>query len=256
MVVYLDGIMGLNFLVDLLLLLGVNRLSGFPPGVGRATLGAAVGGGYAGLCLVPGFRFLGSVLWRVASLGVMSMAAFGMSRSAIRRGLLFVILSMALGGLAVSFNAGQFWGLTCCAAVLSLLCTFCFSSNGGKHRILNATLSHGDRTVRLQVLRDTGNTLRDPVTGEPVLIADSSVGEQLVGIHREWFHDPVAAVEAHPGLGLRLIPYRAVGINGFLLGLRCDSIRVGNQDGGHMVAFSPDGFTKGEYQGLSGGQYE
>lgn len=62
MVVYLDGVMGLNFLVDWLLLLGVNRMSGFPPGVGRTAAAAAMGGGYAGMCMVPGFAFLGSAL--------------------------------------------------------------------------------------------------------------------------------------------------------------------------------------------------
>ena len=40
MVVYLDGIMGLNFLVDWLLLLGVNRISGFPPGFGTCHPGS------------------------------------------------------------------------------------------------------------------------------------------------------------------------------------------------------------------------
>ena len=45
MVIYLDAFMGLNFLVDLCLLLGVNRLAGHPPGLFRAAAAAALGGG-------------------------------------------------------------------------------------------------------------------------------------------------------------------------------------------------------------------
>ena len=84
MVVYLDGVIGLNFLVDWCLLLGVNRLAGYRGGVGRAAAGAALGGGYAGMCIVPSFSFLSSTIWRVVSLGLMSAAAFGMNREALR----------------------------------------------------------------------------------------------------------------------------------------------------------------------------
>ena len=43
MVVYLDLVMGLNFGVDFLLLLGTNHLAGFPPGYGRTAAAAALG---------------------------------------------------------------------------------------------------------------------------------------------------------------------------------------------------------------------
>ena len=58
MTVYLDLVMVLNFLVDFLLLLGTNRLSGFPPGIWRCGAGALVGAVYSGACLLPGFRLI------------------------------------------------------------------------------------------------------------------------------------------------------------------------------------------------------
>ena len=60
MAVYLDLVMLLNFLVDYLLLLGTNRLSGSPMTPGRCALAAVLGSVYAGACLLPGFRFLGN----------------------------------------------------------------------------------------------------------------------------------------------------------------------------------------------------
>ena len=56
-VFFLDAFVGLNFLVDLCLLLGVTRLSGHPPGMGRAAAAAALGGGYAGPACCRGLGF-------------------------------------------------------------------------------------------------------------------------------------------------------------------------------------------------------
>ena len=128
MTVYLDMVMVLNFLVDLLLLLGTNRLAGFPMGLGRCVLAAAYGGVYSGVCLLPRFSFLGNSLWRVVSLGAMALLAFGMNTSALRRGGIFVILSMALGGIALSMGTNDFLPLLGCGIVLLGLChTFAIS---------------------------------------------------------------------------------------------------------------------------------
>ena len=253
MVVYLDGVIGLNFLIDLLILLGVNRLAGYPPGLGRAAAAAAVGGGYAGICLVPGFTFLASGLWRGISLGVMSLAAFGIQSSAWSRGVLFVLLSMALGGLALSFDTGHFLGLVGCAGALVLLCRMGFRGKAGR-KLLPVRIRRGDREISLLALRDTGNTLRDPVTGEAVLVVDRSVGEKLLGLREAELADPVGAIGNLPGA--RLIPYHAVGNAGsFLLAVRCDRVEVDGKRTGGLVAFAPERFGTGEYQGLAGGQY-
>ena len=104
MTVYLDLVVLLNFLVDGLLLMGANRLTGYPAGWRRCALAAAVGGVYAGACMLPACRFLGNTLWRIVSLVSMAVIAFGWNFSALRRGTIFVLLSMALGGLASSMG--------------------------------------------------------------------------------------------------------------------------------------------------------
>ena len=175
MVVYLDAFMGLNFLVDLCLLLGVNRLSGHPPGFPRAAAAAALGGGYAGMCLVPGFSFLGNGFWRGVSLGLMGWTAYGADRSGWRRSVLFVLLSMALGGIAVCFHAGG-GGLALCAAVLGLLGRIGLKSFGKE--LVAVTVTYRGRTEQVMALVDTGNSLRDPITGESVTVFSLRIGER------------------------------------------------------------------------------
>lgn len=255
MVVYLDGVMALNFLVDLLLLLGVNRLSGHPLEVGRAAAGAMVGGSYAGACMVPALTFLSSGLWKGVSLGLISMTAFGLNRSALRRGVLFVLLSMAMGGLVVSFDTGNFLGIVLCAVCLALLCQMGFQGKAVPRQLVNVTIRRAGKEVKLLALRDTGNTLRDPVTGQPVLVAGPETAWELAGLSPDELSDPVGTLAAVPIPGLRLIPYHAVGsANGMLLALHCDSVMIGKESGGELVAFSPQSFPDGEYQALTGGQ--
>lgn len=257
MVVYLDGVIGLNFLVDFMLLLGVNRLSGYPCGVCRTAAAAMVGGGYAGACMIPAMTFLSSGLWRGVSLGLVSVTAFGMNRSAVRRGVLFVLLSMALGGLVMCFDTGNFLGLVFCAAGLALLCRIGFQGKTAPRQILNVTIRHMGKEISLLALRDTGNTLRDPVTGEQVLVAGPEAAHTLVGLTRQQLADPVNTLSNGRISGLRLIPYHAVGSpEGMLLALRCDSVKIGKSRASTLVAFAPQSFPGGEYQALTGGQYE
>ena len=247
MVVYLDAFVGLNFLVDLCLLLGVNRLAGHPPGVRRAAAAAALGGGYAGACLLPGFRFLASGLWRMVSLGLMGWTAFGADRSGWTRSVLFILLSMALGGLALSLNTGGM-GLPLCAGGLALLCRMGLRTRG--RELVPLSVTYAGRTVRVLALRDTGNTLVDPITGETVTVLAPDLGEKL-GIPASALRDPAGAMVP----GLRLIPARTVGGGGLLAAVRCEKVAIGGRPGGTIVAFARENFGNGEYQALIGGNY-
>ena len=254
MVIYLDGFMGLNFLVDWLLLLGVNRLCGNPPGSGRTAAAAALGGGYAGACLLPGCGFLAGSLWRWASLGVMSLVAFGMSRSALRRGRLFVLLSMALGGLAISARTNCPWGLIGCAGALTALCHLGFHGRADAPEQIPMVLERNGRRVALTALRDTGNLLRDPITGESVLVADAEIGDRLLGLSPEELGHPVETMQARPELRLRLLRYATAGSEGgFLLALRCRQVTKAGKTVHRTVAFSPVRLGDGTYQALTGG---
>lgn len=248
MAVYLDLAILLNFLVDFLLLLGTNRLTGFPAGAKRAALAAALGAVYSGACLLPGFRFLGSTLWRLVSLGLMASIAFGWNQSAWKRSGIFLLLSMALGGIALGFGQGGFGMLILGAAGVWLLCRIGFGGTVGQEYV-PIQVTCGGRSLNLIALRDTGNTLRDPITGERVLILSPDAAQTLWGLTDENLRRPMETILTHPGF--RLIPYRAVGQPGsMLLGIRADVV-IGGKRQRSVVAFAPERIGRGEcYQAL------
>jgi stage II sporulation protein GA (sporulation sigma-E factor processing peptidase) len=245
----------LNFLVDFLLLMGTNRLSGFPPGLTRCAYGALLGSVYSGACLLPGFRFLGNCLWRIVSLALMGMAAFGCSRSSMKRTGVFLLLSMALGGLVLSLGRNDFGALTLAALLCFGLCRVCFGNTIGSREYVPLTLTYEGKWASLIALRDSGNTLRDPITGQQVLVVTGSVGQRLTGLTEHQLRHPLETLAQKPIAGLRLIPYKAVGTGGgFLLGLRMEQVQIGNHTMDAVVAFAPEDFGRGEvYQALTGG---
>lgn len=255
MAVYLDLVLILNYLVDFLLLLGTNRLSGFPPGCGRCAAAAGLGALYSGCCLLPGFSFLGNILWRGVSLGGMVILAFGCNRSAVKRGGVFVLLSMALGGIALNFGRGDFMALVLCGILMWLLCHISFGDTVGGREYIPVTLSYGEKTVSVIALRDSGNTLRDPITGQQVMVLSAEAAMQLTGLTGRQLSAPLETLAQRPIPGLRLIPYSAVGSTGsMLLALRLENVKIGSRMQSAIVAFAPGGLGRGEvYQALTGG---
>ncbi len=255
MTVYMDVAVLLNFLVDFLLLLGTNRLCGYPPGWGRAAVAAGVGSLYAGACLLLPMRFLANALWRCVSLVIISCIAFGISKSALRRGVVFVLLSMALGGIAMGIGNGGFWAIAAAALGVCVLCAVGFRETIGSVSYVPVELSYGGKSVCLTALQDTGNTLRDPVTGRQVLVVEADVARKLFGLTQQQLRAPVKTMTQAQLPGLRLIPYRTVGQPAaLLLALRLGSVKIGKWTGSTLVAFAPDELSReGAYQALTGG---
>ena len=252
---YLDLVVLLNFMVDFLLLLGTNRLSGFPSNWKRLFPASALGGIYAGGCMLPGFRFLGNFLWRVVFLAGIAVIAFGWNRSAVKRCAVFVLLSMALGGISLCLGSANMPALMLAAGGMWLLCRLSFGSSVGAQEYVPIQLTYGEDTMNIIALRDSGNTLRDPISGEQVMVVSGEVAEKLIGLTAEQLHTPLETLAMRPVPGLRLIPYCAVGQgSSMLLAMRMENVKIGSRVQSTIVAFAPEGLGKGTmYQALTGG---
>lgn len=253
MTVYLDLVLILNFSVDYLLLLGTNRLSGFLAGYLRSAAAAALGAGYATVCMLPRFSFLSNILWRMVFLGLMGTVAFGMNPGAWKRTGIFMLLSFAMGGIALGIGKAEIPMLLLSAAGVWFLSRISFGGSIGGREYIPVTVTEGNRSASVIALKDTGNTLRDPISGEQVLILGPEAAERLLDLSQEELAHPLETLLNHPGL--RLIPYSAVGQpGGILLGRRFRQVRIGQRQCAAVIAFAPEKIGVGQmYQALAGG---
>lgn len=240
----------LMFMVDFLLLLATNRLWGGPPGGLRCAVASALGAGQTLLLQLPGFGFLSSWLWRVVFLLVMTVVAFGLEKSTILRGGIFGVLQLSV--MCIATGEGM-WPLILGAVTIFVLCMV--PKIGHMQQYVAVTVAYQDRHAEMTALVDTGNTLRDPISGKPVLVADCDVAKRLLSLTPDALVDPVRTLMTSQTAGLRLIPYHGVGVSsGMLLGLKADEVRIGGEKTEHIVAFSPNRLGNlGQYQALAGG---
>lgn len=282
-VIYVDTLFLLNALVDYLLLLAAARLAGETLRRWRFALGAALGGLYAVAIFLPGLGFLAHPVCRIASAALMMVVSYGGSRRLLRQGVLFVALTCAFGGGVVAIGLLGGTGLTLgngvfysaldlkivllsaavCYGVLTLVFQRLVRHSAANGELVPVKLRLGERTVALTALVDTGNTLTDPVSGRPVMVAEGErAGPLFPREHRPGpgdLADPAAGL-ARLGTGewrgrFRLLPYRSVGVDrGLLLCVRLDALELDGQGRGPaLVALSPTTVSDGGgYQALIG----
>ena len=130
---------------------------------------------------------------------------------------------------------------------------------------MEVTVAVDGRQQSVQALRDTGNTLRDPINARPVLVVEQSALLQL------WDQEITAVLQQKippeekmtllyrygAGSSFSLLPFRSVGVSsGLLLAVRSEYIKIGNCTYPKtLVALSTGPLGDGGcYQALWGGE--
>ena len=216
---------------------------------------------------LPGMGFLSAPPVKAAAGVLMALIAYGGETRLARLTLLFFALSCALAGsvLALGLLAGGSVPVTrgvfytdVDARVLLAAATAAYglvrvvfraaARSGVEGRLVPVRIAIDGKTAELTALWDSGNTLRDPVDGQPVLV----VTPEALGAPAELLA-PLA--QAAPELAPRLAPYRAVGVRGGLLvTVRSEWTQIGAQrHPGLRLALSPTVLGDG-YAALWGGE--
>lgn len=282
-VIYVDRIFFLNTVLDYLLLLATARLAGTPLRRKRLLLCAVVGGCYAVAVFLPHGAWLAHPFAKLLSGVAIAFLAFAKEPRRYRLMLLFFLLSAALAGLVLAlglasgsprvffsriYYADISWPMLLLAATgfyLLLQLVFRQGARHGGGELMDVTVHIGGKEHSVRVLHDTGNTLRDPVNAQPVLVLERRA------LHEFWTSDEVQILSGNAPpeekmarlyrQGTRyhfsLLPYRSVGVaDGLLLAVRSDYIRIGRKKYPRtLIALSDHAVSDGGgYQGLWGGE--
>ena len=244
--VYIDVILIVNGVMDGILLAILNRILGAGAGTGRIVLGAVPGALWAcAAALLPGMplflRFLGTGM---VVPGLMVWTAFRpRGAKQLGRAVAGLYLTAAAAGGVAEFlyehtRAGFYLELLLRgerAAGILLLCWLLTAAGGmagawvllenaaemlkkrfRKRTYCQAVLCFQGKEVRVRGLLDTGNCLKEPVSGCPVHVASAQVMLKLCPRIR----------------GVIFVPYRAVGTkSGILPAVRLDWMKVEMDDG-------------------------
>ncbi len=255
MIMNTEQVMVLNFTADLLLLYGTERILQIPGSWRRYLLAAVLGGVYGAGCCMPGFTFLANGFWKILCTGCICLVAFGIGIATLRAGTMFFVLRIALESLASGWTGGVAWWILFSLAVFWILCALKPWSCQVNGTCLPVEITWGGKVVQVTALLDSGNMLKDPISGWPVLVADPTVARALLGISSEQLAQPLKTIMSGNIMGLRLIPYHSVGqAGGMLLGIRADQVVVDGKIKEMIVAFSPNPIGSGkQYSALAGG---
>lgn len=274
MTVYLDLVFALNFAVNYLLLRGTARLGASASPRKQLLLGAAIGAAYAVAVYLPRCGWLTVFPLKLLIGGGMVAASFGWRRSTLRFGAIFAAISLVLCGAVygvelmkggtvryyrnsllypVTFGSLLLTAAAVYAACRLLLPRLTYAADS----VVAVTLELGGRCVVLTAMRDSGNTLADPVSGAPVLTAEWQSAARLLPeehLTQRDFQSPATLALRLRAYRPRLIPYRAVGVSGgMLLALPC-RITVGKRTRLGLAAFSPTALSDRGYQALIGAE--
>lgn len=260
MTIYLEAVIGLNFLIDLVLLGLVGLALGLPLRAGRLILAALIGGAYAGAVVAGAAPILSGAALKLAFGLLMVAVAYrprGLMRLATAFGV-FCLGSATTGGFALALAAGRGTAAAAGGAIVlgkgvaavlpyalagSALLVYLAGgalTRGGswRRRCLRSVIVVGQKEATVSALLDTGNELRDPLTRQAVFVVEySAVSGLLPPEVREGYAlgkpEVVAAAVCAGAPGeiwgdrVRLLPFRSLGTSrGLLLGFRPDHVVV------------------------------
>lgn len=208
---YIDSLFCINFVMNLYVLILTNLSLKRTATRFRVILGAAFGAfGYCLMFLLP---FLPAWMKAVAGLTVTGMGmvriTFDVRRFSAMTGIYARMLgySFLVGGMLLFIRKLPFmrgkemtviWvlgaGGLCCLCAGGVLAD---RMKKEKQPFCRVSLHNGERQIQVTALIDTGNSLREPVSGKPVSVISEEMATELFG-------------ERLPEL-YRAVPYRSVG---------------------------------------------
>ncbi len=291
MVIYAEYLFLENVLTGGLILLLTEKITGIHCRKKYLVLGSVLCGLYSFILfwetLNPLAAFFSKLVFSASAVYIVFFPK-GMKQFA-RIALIFYLVSFSMGGITIGMMyflgiagvtrntsvylgfLGYFYVLVGCIVTWLI---FSFFTQLIKGRLLrektftDVEIGLEGRFVTMRGMVDTGNFLRDPLTGKPVLILSAAAAKQL--LPHEIVEEaanigktqmiPDSLIRSQYASRIRMIPFRSIGAErGYLVGIRPDliRIRIHNEKGNNRTVTASEGAILAIYKGMfSGGQSE
>ncbi|MBE6596447.1 MAG: hypothetical protein E7641_02145 [Ruminococcaceae bacterium] len=260
-IVYVDLLFLINFSMDFLCFFITSRILSRRLSTPRALIGAAIGGIYADLALfIPFGRILALAVDLAVCLLISAVASYkkGRLRDLPLYTLVYLAVSMALGGFMTAiFNllnrvdipieedtsdGISVWLFALLAAISGIITLVGgrFFRRKSAEPISEIVVSYGGKSKRLCAMTDTGNLLREPISGKPCILVDAEsispiLPREIVRAAKSGSGMRVTELRREDARNIRLIPIRTAGGEGSLVGVRAERIEMIGKGGAREV---------------------
>ena len=260
-VIYIDVLFVVNLLINYILLRACCAFTNLKQNKYRIMFGAFIGACYSVLIFFPDFSALYSTICKllISMLIVACSFPFYTFKNYLKTLLIFYMVSFGFGGcvlgvfyfsdigarLGAVYSNGIFyfnlpWTVLALCGTMFFLAVKLFGlfsgrSYRGSSLKKRLCLSYGNNTAEITALLDTGNSLIDPITLSPVIVAEYRSIKHLFnddiknGLERIG-HDNLSWIMtevSQKGLRARLIPFSSLGKeNGMLIGFVPDKAEI------------------------------
>lgn len=231
MVVYVDVLLAVNYTVNLVLLLSAARLSGAVVGRKRICLAALFGAVGALAIFLPYRGAVFQTFYKLTLTIAMTAAAFGFRpRRRLLKGLLALMASsFAFAGLMMALqffwdgvlyqNGVVYFDISALDLIFWTAVSYgglwlferLFLNRTSEKKLCSVTVNLAGKQISFRALADTGNKLKEPFSGAPVIVCDAALAERVSDGSPE---------------RIRLIPCSTVAGGTVLEAFRPDSVRI------------------------------
>lgn len=274
--VYIDILFGVNFAINISLILCTGYITKRKSGNLRLFASAGIGALYSCFIFIFNIDALFSLGMRIAVACLMMVTAFGTCRIIpfAKLVLSFLGTTLALGMLMLSvlyfspvgirlggvirngvfyFHIPIRYMLLCSGGVYVLIYLGeKLIKKSSARSFARVTVKRLDKIVELRALIDTGNMLKDPISGKKVLIAEADKLSPLFDFDIENIFSDDTLPDVLPE-GFRLIPFSSIGKqNGMMMAFVPDTVTVESSPQNDIITavFNGSLSQSGDYDAL------
>lgn len=238
MIIYIDILVIVNIYITYFTLKATSAILHLRCRTSRLIV-ASLLGGFSAIAATFNLNFLLSVIVRFTTTTAITIIAFGFSgiKSLLFRSAVNIASATLVCGITImlrEYTGSEIFGaangypyfnisamtliIATTAAYMAITVFRRIADRPAKNETVELKIRHNGRTAVISAFSDSGNNLRDYLTGKPVIICRRDKIENLFPMSAEWDEDIPS--------GARLIPFSSVGGSGVITAFRPDSVII------------------------------